>query len=284
MTNHQHCLCAPQLLLCVPKEIRIELERRTIDTIHATAQSFAQHAAPVKSSCWLQAKFLSNVLYEFKEANRTRVQPQHTACSSTGGMMRQQDSGLASLKKIRHQSVPNARDPMVDMNAGPSSSLLRHGSGSTNTPLGGDSSGGGISIQHHQQQHRSGSTGVYSEYPQQPHHPFATATTATSTSTPSPAHILGPAPAPPPPGSYSQPPAPSQPTPQDYTFSDDTMWEAMFANAGFNITDGTFLPDAYDYRVQDQDQDLEVGVDEDQGPPHEGDSEGEAGYRHRRRV
>lgn len=55
------------------------------------------------------------------------------------------------------------------------------------------------------------------------------------------------------------------------------MWEAMFANAGFNITDGTFLPDAYDYRAEDENED--EGPDED-----DGEDEGEAGYRHRRRV
>lgn len=37
---------------------------------------------------------------------------------------------------------------------------------------------------------------------------------------------------------------------QDYTFSDDALWEAMFANAGFNIASGTFLPDAYTFRDQ----------------------------------
>lgn len=261
----------------MPKEIRTELERRTIDTIHATAQSFAQHAAPVKSSCWLQAKFLSNVLYEFKEANRTRAQPQYTASSSAAGSMRQQESALA--KKIRHQSGPYSRDPTVDMGAGSASSLLHHGN--TNAQLAHDG-GGGISIHHQQQQQQGpGPTAVHSEYPQQPHHPFATAATMatpTSTTTPSPAHILGPqAAAPPPLGSYSQPQPQSQPTPQDYTFSDDAMWEAMFANAGFNITDGTFLPDAYDYRAEDENED--EGPDED-----DGEDEGEADYRHRRRV
>jgi hypothetical protein len=34
----------------------------------------------------------------------------------------------------------------------------------------------------------------------------------------------------------------SYPSP-DFIFSDDATWETMFANAGFNITDGTFMTD-----------------------------------------
>ena len=53
--------------------------------------------------------------------------------------------------------------------------------------------------------------------------------------------------------SQAQAQAQAQAQTQDFAFSDDALWEAMFANAGFNITDGTFLPDAYEYQTRDND-------------------------------
>lgn len=177
--------------------MRTELEKPTIETIQATAQSFAQQAAPTKSSCWLQAKFLSNVLLEFKEATRIRQQPPPITTTMVG-----QEPGLS----IGTHSILNTNDPVGGIDTNPS--LMPEST-------------------------RSGSTSVQRpvsalSYPHQP--VFDT----------SPNPMLES-------GHYSQPPAQQQ----DFTFSDDAMWEAMFANAGFNITDGTFLPDAYDYQTRD---------------------------------
>ncbi|KAK5049876.1 hypothetical protein LTR84_003994 [Exophiala bonariae] len=231
-----------KLLLCVPREMRSELEGITIDTIHATAQSFAQHSAPVKSSCWLQAKFLSNVLREFKEASRTR-QP-HPA-SIAGTSRYQQEPRMA----MGHHSSHDARDATLHIDGNSNPSLQPR-----------EIASGDISAQHQHPHAPRPPPAVHPEYPQ---HPFNTGAITTSTASTTTTPILNTAPtsAPYPPPvhhahqeSHLHSEQHHQQHQQDFTFSDDAMWEVMFANAGFNITDGTFLLDhtAYDdYRARD---------------------------------
>lgn len=64
-----------QLPLCVPKSIRQELEITNLRIIQEAASSFAQLSAPPNSSCWLQAKFLSNILHEYDRFVHPRRQP-----------------------------------------------------------------------------------------------------------------------------------------------------------------------------------------------------------------
>lgn len=230
--------------------MRNELEGHTIDTIQATAQSFAQHAAPVKSSCWLQAKFLSNVLREFKEASRTR---QAHPANMPGDTRQLQEARMA----MGHRSVHEARNTAAPMDMDTTSHPGFRPQEDSRAPP------GDISAQHH---------GPYPPAPPppavagpppatelkylqhaQPFHTTTSTTSATSTTT-TPVLDSAPtsAPYPPPAHHTHQQSNLHGQQQQDFTFSDDAMWEAMFANAGFNITDGTFLLDAYDdYRVRD---------------------------------
>lgn len=76
-----------QLPLCVPQSARQELESTNLRIIKEAAASFARMSAPPNSSCWLQAKFLRNILHEYdrfgRQERQTTSQNQLANTSST---------------------------------------------------------------------------------------------------------------------------------------------------------------------------------------------------------
>lgn len=170
----------------MPREIQIELERITVETIRTTAHSFDQQVAPSKSSCWLQARFLQKVLREFDEAAQLRLR-------------NEQEAEIPRVKSSQYQS--HAHTAAVKPPPPPPSSM--HIDSIVNSIHPTDNTTCGVSV------------GIQGRSYQPTHDMSISAT----------------------------------PLPEDgqmeFAFSDDTVWETMFANAGFNIANGTFLPEVY---------------------------------------
>ncbi|KAH8807279.1 hypothetical protein F5884DRAFT_788875 [Xylogone sp. PMI_703] len=59
-----------KLLLSASSSIVNQIEQDTIEVIRTAARVFSQQAAPPGSSCFLQAKFLANVVLKYEEARR----------------------------------------------------------------------------------------------------------------------------------------------------------------------------------------------------------------------
>ncbi|KIV86244.1 hypothetical protein PV11_01867 [Exophiala sideris] len=146
-----------KLLFCVPKHARADLETMTIEALRDAARSFAHQAAPPNSSCWLQAKFLENVLNDYSRPSRLRTET----------------NDLAEAGRV----APHQHSRTRAHNEADSSAL-------------------------HQEMEGADAHGEQSQL-------------LNDTISP------------------------------DFALWDDDMWEPMFASAGFNITDGTFLADAY---------------------------------------
>ncbi|KAI1621848.1 hypothetical protein EDD37DRAFT_667713 [Exophiala viscosa] len=146
-----------KLLFCVPKHVRADLETMTIEALRDAARSFAHQAAPPNSSCWLQAKFLENVLNDCTRPSRPRTDTHDAA--EAGREAPHEHSRIAVHDEADRTALHQDMD-------------------------GADTHGG--------QSHLFNDT-------------------------------ISP----------------------DFALWDDDMWEPMFASAGFNITDGTFLADAY---------------------------------------
>ena len=181
-----------QLLLCVPREVQVELEGITVETIRTTAQSFNKQVAPDKSSCWLQARFLQKVLREFDEAAQLRLR-------------NEQEADVARVKLNQYQSHDNPAvvqlPPPPPPPPPPSSMLIDSIVNSINSTDSNTTGMVGVGLQ---------------SRPYQPPHDM----------------------------SISATPLPEDGQPE-FIFSDDTHWETMFANAGFNIANGTFMPEVY---------------------------------------